>query len=428
MASTSTKLIVTGGSPLHGSVRTSGMKNAALPILFACLLNTETCVIRNLPRVTDIDCSLHILETAGAEIHWIDKDTVSINAAGARYGLSDPSDVQRLRGSLYLMGAELGRFGHSKIARPGGCNFAPRPIDQHKKAFTSMGAVIMEGQDFIWADSQNPKEPLEGGYVSFDIQSVGATANAILAATLAKGYSEIENAAKEPHIVDLANFLNACGAEIRGAGTSTIKIRGVERLHGCTYEIIPDMIEAGTLLVMAAGAGGDVTVTNVIPQHLKTVTAKLIEAGMQIEDLGDALRIRSAGNVAPAVVKAAPYPNFPTDMQPQFAALLSVCNGESVIEDNVFTSRFQYVEALNRMGASIEYDSDHGRALITGVKYLTGAKVTATDLRAAAALVIAALIAKGESEITGIDKLKRGYEDIVEKLSGLGAVIREIPE
>ncbi len=419
-----TKLIVTGGSPLHGEIHVSGMKNAALPILFGCLLNENPCIIRNLPKVTDIELTMQILECAGVSIRRIDDSSVEIDAKNARPMKAPPELVRMMRGSSYVLGAELGRFGHTKISQLGGCAFAPRPIDQHKKAFTCLGAVVMDGEQFVFADAETG-DRLRGGNIVFDIQSVGATVNAILAATLADGQTTIENAAREPHIVDLANFLNTCGADIRGAGTSIIKIRGVDSLHGCTYAVAPDMIEAGTYLAMVAGTGGDVIVKDIIPQHLKSVCSKLIEMGVEIDDQGDAIRIRSDGILDPVRITAAPYPSFPTDLQPQFGALLSIGLGESIIIDEVFKSRFQYVEGLNKMGADIQADTERGMAVINGVKYLTGAKVQGTDLRASAALLTAALMAKGESEVTGIDKLKRGYENIVEKLIGIGASLRE---
>ena len=419
-----TKFIVTGGTPLRGNIRVSGMKNAALPILFGCMLNKNTCVINNMPRVTDIDLALQILEAAGTSIRWINHSSVEICTKDAQPMMAPPDLVRRMRGSSYVLGAELGRFGHTKISQLGGCAFAARPIDQHKKAFSCLGAIVMDGEQFVFADAESGNR-LRGGNIVFDIQSVGATVNAILAATLADGITTIENAAREPHIVDLANFLNACGADIRGAGTTMIKIRGVEELHGCNYTIAPDMIEAGTYLAMAAGTGGDVVVQDIIPQHLKSVCSKLSEMGVRLEDLGDAIHITSDGLLDPVKITAAPYPSFPTDLQPQFTTLLSISLGESIVTDEVFPTRFQYAEALNKMGAEVSVDLEKGRAVINGVKYLSGAKVQATDLRAAAALLTAGLMAKGESEITGISFLKRGYENIVEKLSGIGADLRE---
>jgi len=414
------KIIINGGNRLFGSVETSGMKNAALPILFATILTKSKCVIENLPSVSDVTLSLSILKEMGASVRFLNPTTVEINTASFTQGAAPFDLVSQMRGSTYLLGAELGRFGRASVNYPGGCDFGVRPIDQHIKGFEALGATVWTENGYVKAIAENG---LRANSVYFDVTSVGATVNVMLAAVLAEGMTVIENAAREPHIVDLANFFNTCGANITGAGTSVIKIRGVKVLHGCTYTIIPDMIEAGTFMVAAAMTGGRVHVTNLIPKHMETVSTKLMEMGVQIDEHDDAITVTSDGKLKSVNIKTLPYPGFPTDMHPQFGAALCFANGTGMITEGIWESRFRYTEELRKMGANITVEGK--TAVYTETSQMSGARLTAVDLRGGAAVLIAALAAKGTSEITGVDVIRRGYYDIVGKLRALGADIHE---
>jgi len=418
----STKIIIQGGQPLHGEVSVSGMKNAALPILFASILIKGPCVLENIPPVSDIAISLDILRAMGAEISQRSDTSFRIDTANIIQGSSPLDLVKRLRGSTYLLGAELGRFHKAKVGWPGGCDFGKRPLDQHMKGFEALGATVSQDNGNLLLDAE--EKGLHGSSVYFDVASVGATVNVILAATLAQGTTVIDNAAREPHIVDLANFLNSCGANITGAGTSVIKIRGVESLHGCSYTIIPDMIEAGTFMVAAAATGGWVQIRNVIPKHVESVTAKLTEMGVEVEESDDSVLVRSTGELRNVNIKTLPYPGFPTDMHPQFAPLLCMTNGISCIQEGIWENRFRYVEELQKMGATVMVTGS--TATFIGNGKLTGAPLDAMDLRAGAALVIAGLAAEGRTEVSGGQYIKRGYVDIVQKFRALGASIEEV--
>ena len=416
------KYIVQGGAKLSGSVTISGAKNAAVAILPATLLVSGPCRIENVPDISDVRLLLEILRDMGAEIHRYGRNTLEIDCSRARNATAPIELVRRIRASYYLIGAELGRFGHAHVAMPGGCNFGVRPIDQHIKGFEAMGAMVEQAGGYVCADA--PKGGLRGGHIYLDIVSVGATMNILLAAVLCSGMTIIENCAKEPHIVDLANFLNAMGAQISGAGTDVIKVRGVRALHGGSYSIIPDQIEAGTYMAAAAAVGGDVLIENVIPKHLDCITAKLREIGADITEYDDAIRVESAYRLHRANVKTMPYPGFPTDMQPQMGVLLCLANGVSCLSEGVYDNRFRYVEELKRMGASIKVD---GRtAVIEGVAKLSPAQIKAVDLRAGAAMVIAGLATTGQTEIEDIHHIERGYDDIVGKLKSVGADIKKI--
>lgn len=413
------KIVINGGHPLCGDIHVSGMKNAALPIIYACILTKDKCVIENLPEVSDVSLSLRILKEMGATIKMINRTTVEIDTRHFNGGSSPYELVSKLRGSTYLLGAELGRFGEAHVGFSGGCDFGTRPIDQHKKGFEALGGVmtIENGCNHIVTGPNG----LVGASVYFDIASVGATINIILASVLADGKTTIDNAAREPHIVDLANFLNMCGARISGAGTSFIKIQGVKQLHGCNYTIVPDMIEAGTFMAVAAATGGRVVIRDVIPKHMETVTAKLIEMGVSVNEDEDTITVDRTGTMYPANIKTYFYPGFPTDMHPQFSALLTLASGTSIITEGVFDGRFKYVDELAKMGASISVD---GRtATIVGPTKLKAAPVSAMDLRGGAALVIAALAAHGRTEISNVEYIERGYDNIVGKLRGIGADI-----
>ncbi|MBO5293692.1 MAG: UDP-N-acetylglucosamine 1-carboxyvinyltransferase [Clostridia bacterium] len=417
----STKIIIQGGRPLFGDISISGMKNAALPIIFASILVGDVCTLENIPEVSDIDASLEILKAMGARVSRRKPNTVRIDTTHIMQGASPYELVRKLRGSTYLLGAELGRFGKTTVGWPGGCNFGNRPLDQHMKGFEVLGAMDHTDSGFIKLDAPNG---LHGGSVYFDVASVGATVNVILAAVLANGTTVIDNAAREPHIVDLANFLNSCGANITGAGTPMIKIRGVQELHGCTYAIIPDMIEAGTYMVAAAATGGCVHIRSVIPKHIETITAKLCEMGVCVEEYDDSVLVKSTGELRNVNIKTLYYPGFPTDMHPQFAPLLSLAGGVSCIQEGIWENRFRYVDELRKMGATVMLDSR--TATFVGVEKLVGAPVEAVDLRAGAAMVIAGLAAEGVTEIGGVEYIKRGYVDIVGKLRALGAMIEEV--
>ncbi|MBQ6789811.1 MAG: UDP-N-acetylglucosamine 1-carboxyvinyltransferase [Clostridia bacterium] len=416
------KIVVNGGRPLVGEVEISGFKNAALPIIYACVLVKDKCIIENVPNVLDINRSFEILRGMGASIKTIDKTTVEIDCTNVVCGSSAYDLVRRLRGSYYLLGAELGRFGEARVAYPGGCDFGVRPIDQHIKGFKALGASVVTDGGYIEISTENGKTT--GTNIYFDMVTVGATINVMLASVMGEGTTIIENAAREPHIVDCANFLNSCGAKISGAGSDVIKIRGVEELHGCTYAIIPDMIEAGSYMCAAAATRGDIKVTNVIPKHLESITAKLEEVGVKVEEFDDAIRVSVNGPLRHTNVKTLPYPGFPTDMHPQMCALLTTVEGVSVINESIYDNRFRYVEELKRMGASIKVEGR--RVTIEGEVPMTAAPLVAVDLRGGIAVLIAALTCSGTSEITDIHLIERGYDDIVGKLKSLGADIKKI--
>ncbi len=416
------KFVINGGKPLFGEVTVSGAKNAAVAIIPAAVLVDGVCRIENIPMVSDVIIQLEILRELGCGVRVLNKDTVEIDASTLRTS-SAVSDLNRkMRASYYLIGAFLGRFGKAEVAMPGGCNFGGvRPIDQHMKGFEALGAKVDIRNGIVYADAE---KGLRGANIYMDVVSVGATVNVMLAACLAQGQTIIENAAKEPHIVDLANFLNSMGADIMGAGTDIIKVRGVGELVGGFYSIIPDQIEAGTYMAAVAAAGGSVLVKNVIPKHMDCITAKLEELGAEIQEEDDNIRVTRNGPIHKIQVKTLPYPGFPTDMQPQLAAALCLAQGTSVVTEGVWENRFRYSDELRRMGARIQVDGKV--AVIEGVEKLTGAPVRASDLRAGAALVIAGLAAEGTTEIEEIGYIERGYEDIVEKLRGLGADISRV--
>ncbi len=416
-----TKFRVMGGKRLHGEVEISGAKNAAVAILPAVVLAEDVCCIENLPNISDVSLSLEILEALGAVVRRIDASTVEIDPRTIRSHVVPNNLASRMRASYYFIGALLGRFGVAQVPMPGGCNFGVRPIDLHLKGFSALGAATTQLEQMVIEVSA---DKLLGNSIYMDKVSVGATMNIMLAAVKARGTTVIENAAKEPHVVDLAIFLNALGADVRGAGTDNIKIHGVEHLHGATYGIIPDQIEAGTYMAAAVATGGDVLVKNVTPKHLDSITAKLAEMGATVEKYDDAVYIAAGESILPCPVKTEPHPGFPTDMQPQFGVLLSLAKGTSIITEGVWENRFWYTEELRRMGAHIQVDGK--LAIFEGVPRLKGATVKALDLRAGAAMVIAALAAEGITEIENIHFIQRGYEDIVEKLRALGADIAEV--
>ena len=414
------KLVISGPTKLKGEVVISGAKNAAVAILPATLLVNGVCKIENLPNISDVSLMIQTLDRMGAKIKLINNNTIEIDSRTVTYKPVPYELASHFRASYYLIGVMLGRFKKAEVAMPGGCDFGVRPIDQHIKGFEMLGATVETIDGMVCANA----DKLVGASIYMYVVSVGATMNIMLAAVLARGLTVIENAAKEPHIVDLALFLNSMGADIRGAGTDVIKIRGVEKLHGCTYSIIPDQIEAGTYMVAAATCGGDVLVKNVIPKHLESISAKLEEAGAEIIEYDDAVRVTRFKPLTKCNVKTMPHPGFPTDMQPQMTALLSIADGTSFVSEGVWDNRFRYVEQLTRMGASIKVEGK--MAVIEGVEQLKGAPVRADDLRAGAAMIIAGLIAKGTTEIEEISHIDRGYENIVEKLTGLGADIRRV--
>ncbi len=416
------KIVIRGGNRLCGDVSISGAKNAAVAILPACLLINGNCRIENLPNIKDVNLFLQILKNLGAYVKQLDNNTVDIDCSNVNSVTPDPNLTDKMRGSSYLLGALLGRSKKCITKSPGGCDFGTRPIDQHIKGFEALGATVTLEYGMIMAEANE----LVGANVYFDKVSVGATVNVILASVLAKGNTVIENAAKEPHIVDLANFLNAMGAKIRGAGTDTIKIRGVSSLHGGIYSIIPDQIEAGTFMIAAAATRGDVTITNIIPKHLEPISAKLIEAGAKIEEFDDKLRVYvPEGTVFKKInFIALPYPGYPTDMQPQLVTFLSTVSGTSTAREGVWDDRFRYVSELNRMGAEIKVEGK--LAIIEGVKNLMGTSVRATDLRAGAAMIIAGLMADGITEINDIYHIDRGYENFEEKFINLGGDIKRV--
>ncbi|MBR2831883.1 MAG: UDP-N-acetylglucosamine 1-carboxyvinyltransferase [Oscillospiraceae bacterium] len=415
-----TKYVINGGRELNGEVTISGAKNAAVAIIPAVLLVNGPCRIENIPQISDVTMMLNILQEMGAEIKTVNKHTMDIDCSAITQAEATFDMMRRLRASYYLIGAMLGRYGKATVSMPGGCNFGGvRPIDQHVKGFTAMGASVEVKNGIVCAETSGR---LHGANILLDVVSVGATINLMLAAVLAKGKTVIENAAREPHIVDLANFLNSMGADVRGAGTNVIKVNGVSHLHGGFYSIIPDQIEAGTYIAAAAATGGDVTVKNVIPKHLDCITGKLQEMGVEVTEMDDAVRIVRRDSLKRTNIKTMPYPGFPTDMQPQISTVLCLAEGTSVVTEGVWDNRYKYVDELAKMGARIQVS---GRtAIIEGVDALTGATIKACDLRAGAACVIAGLAARGTTMIEGISYIERGYEDIVEKLRSLGADIR----
>ncbi len=414
------KLVITGGRRLNGEVFISGAKNAAVAIIPAAIMADGVCVIDNLPGIEDVASLSSTLNKMGAVCEYIDKHTLKVDSTGDITNCAAFEEVKKIRASYYLLGALLGRYKKAEVALPGGCNFGTRPIDLHLKGFRLLGADVEVTNGIVKVKA----ERLHGAQIYMDQVSVGATINIMLAASMAEGTTIIENCAKEPHVVDTANFLNMMGANIKGAGTDIIRIKGVEKLHGAEYTIIPDQIEAGTYMIAAAIAGGDVTVRNIIPKHMDSLTAKLAEMGAAIEKQDDSIRVMANGRLHCANIKTMSYPGFPTDLQPQMTALLSVCDGISVVTENVWDNRYQYVAELKQLGAKITVESRV--AMIEGVQKLTGARVAATDLRAGAAMVIAGLSAEGTTEIDNIRYIDRGYEDIENKLSALGADIKRV--
>ncbi len=414
------KFVITGGNRLTGEVTISGAKNAAIAIIPAAILAEGVCRIENIPNITDVTAITRIISDMGAQIRTVNKSTIEIDPRSIHSHVASYELARHMRASYYLLGALLGRFSHAVVTMPGGCDFGVRPIDQHLKGFGALGATytLEGGMVDVRADQ------LVGNNIYLDVVSVGATVNIMLAAVRAKGVTIIENAAREPHIVDLANFLNTMGADVRGAGTDIIKIYGVEHLKGATYSIIPDQIEAGTYMVAAAATGGDVLIKNVIPKHLESISAKLEEMGVEIEEYDDSIRVRRDKPLNKCNIKTMPHPGFPTDMQPQIAVLLATADGTSIINESVWDNRFRYVEELRRMGAQISVDGKI--AVVEGVDHLNAAPVKATDLRAGAAMLIAALCAQGTSQVEDIQHIERGYENIEEKLLEMGADIKRV--
>ena len=414
--------VIKGGNPLYGEVEIGGAKNAALAILAAAIMTDETVTIDNLPNVRDINVLLQAIEEIGAHVERVDIHKVKINGSFIRGVNVDNEFIRRIRASYYLIGALLGKYKHAEVALPGGCDIGSRPIDLHMKGFRSMGADIDIAHGLVIARAKE----LKGTHIYMDKVSVGATINIMMAAAMADGKTVIENAAKEPHVVDVANFLNSMGANIRGAGTDVIRIVGVERLHATEYSVIPDQIEAGTFMFAVAAAGGNVLVKNVIPKHLEATTAKLLEVGCQVEEFDDSVRVISDGHLRHTQVTTLPYPGFPTDMQPQMAVLLGIAEGTSTVTESIFENRFKYVDELTRMGADIKVESNI--AIISGVKRYTGTRVNAPDLRAGAALVIAGLAAEGITVVDDIYYIQRGYEALEEKLTKIGAKIARVED
>ena len=412
--------VIKGGNPLVGEVTIGGAKNAALGILAAAIMSDEDVIIDNLPDVSDINVLLQAIASIGADVVRIRRNVVKINGKNIHSFCIDDGFIRKIRASYYLLGALLGKYKEAEVALPGGCNIGSRPIDQHLKGFRGLGAKVEINNSMIVAKAEH----LKARHIYLDVVSVGATINIMLAASMAEGRTILENAAKEPHIVDVANFLNSMGADIKGAGTDVIRIRGVEKLHGTEYTIIPDQIEAGTFMCAAVATQGDVTVKHVIPKHLESISAKLIEMGAEIEELDDAVRVVASKRLQPTNIKTLPYPGFPTDMQPQAVIALALADGTSVITESIFENRFRYVDELTRMGARIKVEGN--TAIIIGIPRYKGAHMSAPDLRAGAALVIAALAADGYSTIDSIGYIQRGYEDFEGKLRSLGACIERV--
>jgi len=412
--------IIKGGNALQGEITISGAKNAALGILSAAIMTNDTVLVENLPDIGDINVLLQAIEEIGAIVERVDKHSVRINGSKIDSMCIDYEFIRKIRASYYLLGALLGKFKRAQVALPGGCNIGSRPIDQHLKGFEALGATVKIEHGMIKAEAKE----LKGNHIYMDCISVGATINIMLAATLAEGVTIIENSAKEPHVVDVANFLNSMGANIKGAGTDVIRIKGVEALKGTEYSIIPDQIEAGTFMFAAAATKGNVLIKNVIPKHLEAITAKLIEIGATVEEYDDAVRVSANGTLGHTHVKTLPYPGFPTDMQPQISATLVTSEGTSIVTETVFENRLRYVDELARMGANIKVEGN--TAIIVGVKGLTGAIVSAPDLRAGAALVIAGLVAEGFTIVEQVEYIERGYENFESKMQCLGAVMAKI--
>lgn len=412
--------IIKGGNPLVGDVTVSGAKNAALGILAASIMTNEDVLIDNLPDVKDINVMLEAIQEIGARVERVDRHTVRINGGNIKEVSVDDEFIRRIRASYYFIGALLGKYKSAQVPLPGGCNIGSRPIDQHIKGFRALGAEVVIERGTVFAHAID----LVASHIYLDVVSVGATINIMMAAALAEGQTILENAAKEPHIVDVANFLNSMGANIKGAGTDTIRIRGVNHLHGTEYSIIPDQIEAGTFMFAAAATKGDVMVKNVIPKHLEATTAKLLEIGCEVEEFDNAVRVVASKRLCSTNVKTLPYPGYPTDMQPQIGVALALAKGTSIVTESIFENRFKYMDELARMGAIVRVEGN--TAIITGVEKLTGARVSAPDLRAGAALVIAALAAEGVTIIDDIIYIQRGYEEFDVKLRSLGAEIEKI--
>ena len=412
--------IIKGGTPLVGEVVIGGAKNAALPILAASVMTDETVEIENVPDVRDTQVLMEAIASIGVTIKRTGPGTVTINAARARNHSIENEAIKRIRASYYLIGALLGKYKSAGVPLPGGCNIGLRPIDQHIKGFSALGADVDISHGIFTAKADR----LAGAHIYLDVVSVGATINVMLAAAMAEGKTIIENAAKEPHVVDLANFLNSMGANIRGAGTDVIRVRGVSRLHGTRYAIIPDQIEAGTFMMAAAATHGDITIKNVIPKHLESISAKLAEIGCQIRESDDMVRVAATKRLNATHVKTLPYPGFPTDLQPQITTALSLASGISIVTESIFENRFKYVDELTKMGASIKVEGS--TAIVSGREQLTGAHIVSPDLRAGAALVIAGLMAEGITTVSSINYVERGYEDFPGKLRNLGAQIEKV--
>jgi UDP-N-acetylglucosamine 1-carboxyvinyltransferase len=412
--------IIKGGLPLVGEVEIGGAKNAALAIIAAAIMTDDTVVIDNLPDVRDINVLLDAMQEIGAEVDRVDRHTVKINGGKISARDVDSEFIKKIRASYYLIGALLGKYKEASVPLPGGCNIGSRPIDQHIKGFEALGATVDIEGGYIKAKADH----LHGAHIYLDMESVGATINIMMAASMAEGNTVIENVAKEPHVVDVANFLNSMGANIKGAGTDVIRIKGVERLHRTEYSIIPDQIEAGTFMFAAAATCGDVLVKNIIPKHMEGASAKLMEMGCIVEEYDDAIRVIGRRPLKPTRVKTAPYPGFPTDMQPQIAVTLALADGTSMITESIFENRFKYVDELARMGANIKVEGN--RAVVMGVETYNGARVSAPDLRAGAALVIAGLVANDITIVDDIQYIQRGYERFEEKMQGLGAKMERV--
>lgn len=412
--------IIKGGNPLVGEVEIGGAKNAALGILAASVMTDEPVIIENLPDVRDTAVLIQAMESIGVIVERLDRHTIRVNASMVNDYTIDDAYIKKIRASYYMLGALLGKYHEANVALPGGCNIGSRPIDQHLKGFRALGANVSISKGMISAET----DALKGNHIYMDVVTVGATINVMLAATMAQDKTIIENAAKEPHVVDVANFLNSMGANIKGAGTDVIRIKGVEKLHGTTYSIIPDQIEAGTYMFAAAITKGDVMIKNIIPKHLESISAKLTEMGCEVEEFDDSLRVVASKRLRSTHVKTLPYPGFPTDMQPQIATALALSEGTSIVTESIFENRFKYVGELQRMGANIKVEGN--TAIIEGIEGFSGASITAPDLRAGAALVLAALAGDGITLIDDIMYIERGYEDLPEKLANLGAVIEKV--
>lgn len=412
--------IIKGGKTLQGEVCIGGAKNAALGVIAAAIMANEPVTVENLPDIRDISVLLQALEELGAKVDRLDKHTVRINGNNIDSLSIDYEFIRKIRASYYLLGALLGKYKKAQVALPGGCNIGSRPIDQHIKGFEALGATVKIEHGMIKAEAKE----LKGSHIYLDMVSVGATINIMLAACLAEGVTTLENSAKEPHVVDVANFLNCMGANIKGAGTDVIRIKGVKELKGCEYAIIPDQIEAGTFMFAAAATKGDVLVKNVIPKHLEAITSKLVEIGVSVEEFDDAVRVVATKRLGHTHVKSLVYPGFPTDMQPQMTAMLVTSEGTSIVTESIFENRFKYVDELSRMGANIKVEGNV--AVIDGVNSITGAIVSAPDLRAGAALVIAGLVAEGFTTVEQVEYIERGYEDFERKMQGLGAIMVKV--